>query len=75
MGTLRMSLKRTELVNCRYRAGEILNVIKVPPPGIGMSTLSISLQCIYSVPDQDTGVCPQCETLWEMTKEVSDESC
>jgi len=57
--TLRMSLRITELVNCKYTGRSHLEFNHHKLTGYRVGTLSMCSQCIHNVPGGGTDPCPQ----------------
>ena len=64
--TLRMSLRITELVNCKYTGRSHLECNHHKLIGYRVGTLSMCSQCIHNVPGGCTDPCPQCVLLLSM---------
>src|SRR5882757_8615449 len=56
-----MSLRITELVNCKYTGRSHLECNHHKLIGYRVGTLSMCSQCIHNVPGGCTDPCPQCE--------------
>jgi len=59
--TLRMSLRITEPVNCKYTGRSHLECNHHKLTGYRVGTLSMCPQCIHNVPGGGTDPCPQCK--------------